>query len=81
MGDTIFTDIFTTVIVTINYVRLVTRAFINYFKIQICHAIAGKHNLLSPNVFFFFLGGGGNSRAKEKEIKPDLRFSGNGKNE
>ena len=29
MGDTIFTDIFTRVIVTTNYARLVTRALVN----------------------------------------------------
>ena len=73
MGDTIFTDIFTTVIVTTNYVRLVTRAFINYFKIQICHAIGG--NLRSGDVFF------GRGKKIPLQTKKNRLIAGNGKNE
>ena len=68
MGDTIFTDIFTTVIVTINYVRL-----INYFKIQISHAIAGKGGWGG--------GGGPGKKIPLQKKKKDRLIAGKGKNE
>ena len=78
MGDTIFTE-------GHSYYKLCetcyTSTFINHFKIQICNAVAGKHNLRSRDVFFLGGGGGEGGIPLHTQKKKDRLIAGKGKNE